>query len=159
MFQSERSEREKYIRSKKRKIFKGWREVVLDIHKCKWIHTVILQIPNASDADHTPWLHRTCEDWEPSCEILRSQETSCRLLPINSESLKNIIYIHVHVCTCICICTCKLDIVCLNPAQGSSAFFFEISCLPWVPPIVLPCFHLLCVHVLYKGLVSSLHWS
>ena len=62
-------------------------------------------------------------------------------------------YMHiyaVHTCTCTCILTalgiyivlsclgglvlecwpCKPEIVGSNPAQGSSAFFFEISCLP-----------------------------
>ena len=45
---------------------------------------------------------------------------------------------------------CKPEIVGSNPDQGSSAFFFEISCLPRVLPFALPCFTVFictCIHV------------
>ena len=56
--------------------------------------------------------------------------------------------VYVQLYTAICKCTCKPEITSLSPAQGSSAFYFEISCLPWVPPFAYS-LALICLHIIY----------
>ena len=54
-------------------------------------------------------------------------------------SLLSYMYMYMYLCDLIHVeyQLYKMEIAVSNPTQGSLAFFFEISCLPWVTPFAL----------------------
>ena len=75
-------------------------------------------------------------------------------------------------CTCACTCTCiyyewelegvhyVLYMYMYSKSCSGQFSFFEISCLPWVPPFILHCFDLCtCIYTVCGWVANSLYCS